>query len=638
MGRKILSIIFRYGLPLAAFVLILLISTGIQRYLGFGLDLTALIIILMIATAWYLGRGPGLLIAVVFEFVLDYFSPAPFTTKSAVILVNRMVLFVSLVWFASSRRNAEKKLNEQRELLQVTLSSIGDAVIATDVTGNVNFLNPVAESLTGWTVKEAAGKPIQEVFSIINEETRKPIESPFEAVIEAGSIVGLANHTVLIARDGREIPIEDSGAPIKDSDGKTIGVIVVFHDVSERRQAEKEREKLLKSEQEARGEAETAVRLKDEFLATVSHELRTPLNAILGWSAMLKNSNLERNNVRNALGIIERNAKAQAEIIGDILDVSRIITGKLQLDTKPVEIAPIIESAVDTLRPAATAKDISLTISLDNNNGYVIGDADRLQQIIWNLISNAIKFTSEKGKIEISSKRLDSFLEISISDNGIGIDEDFLPFIFERFRQGDASTTRMHGGLGLGLAIVRHLVELHGGTVYAESGGNGKGAIFTVRLPVAQGEPILSDGELYFDEDEASEFSADASDLRGTRVLIVDDDKDTLEVMRIVLKKHGAKVRIAVSTADALEVFREWRPDVLISDLGMPVEDGYSLISKIRALPPDQGGAIPAAALTAYVSEKDRQKALSAGYQIHIPKPIDPLKIVAAIAEMKKNE
>lgn len=639
MLKKIISTTWRYILPIIGFALVLLVSFAFQRFFDFRLDLTSLIIVLMIATAWFLGIGPGLLVAVIFEVTIDYFTPPELTTKALFITINRMVLFTSVVWFASSRRNAEKKLREQRELLQVTISSIGDAVIATDIKSDISFINPTAEALTGWTMTEAVGKSLKEVFAVVGEDTRQTIESPFSAVIEKGAVVGLANHTALIARNGNEIPIENSGAPIRDADGKIVGVIVVFRDVSERRQVEKEREQLLKREQAARSDAEATSRLKDEFLATVSHELRTPLSAILGWSAMLKRGNLGEEIVHKALGTIERNAKAQSEIINDILDVSRIITGKLKINSQPTDIARMIREAVETLRPAAIAKAITLTVTLDEIKGAVIGDADRLQQVVWNLVSNAIKFTSENGHIEINLKQVNSRVELRISDSGIGINEKFLPYVFERFRQHDSSITREQGGLGLGLSIVRHLVELHGGTVAAESAGEGKGSIFTVRLPLADkgDELALTDGNSANAPTLIKETSTDAPDLRGLRVLVVDDDTDTLEVLRVVLKQFGAKVRIAVSTADALEVFLEWKPDVLISDLAMPVEDGYALIGKIRALSPEQGGGIPAAALTAYVGEKDRLKALACGYQIHIAKPIDPMILASAVAAMKNR-
>jgi PAS domain S-box-containing protein len=526
--------------------------------------------------------------------------------------------------------------------LRVALSSIGDAVIATDVEGSVNFINPTAEALTGWTMSQAVDRPFGEVFKIVNEDSREPVESPFLAVKREGKVVGLANHSVLITRDGREIPIEDSGAPIKDTAGKIIGVIVVFHDVSERRRAEQEREHLLKREQIARGEAEAANRLKDEFLATVSHELRTPLNAILGWAAILRRSTQEEETQRNALGVIERNARAQAEIIDDILDVSRIITGKLRIKSRPVDVAPILEAAIDSLRPAATAKAITLTVSLDPDAGFIAGDPDRLQQIFWNLISNAIKFTPKEGRVEVELNQVESHLEIKVFDSGIGINSQFLPHVFERFRQADASMTRAHTGLGLGLAIVRHLVELHGGTVSAESAGENQGAVFTIQLPLADPDKkqaqLASDSALELDQTTATtDAPISVIDLTGLRVLVVDDQPETCEVVSMMLNQYGANVRTAASSAEALEALLEWKPDVLISDLGMPGEDGLALIRKVRSLAPELGGDIPAAALTAYVREEDRLRAFSAGYQTHIPKPVNPTKLAAVVAKLAKR-
>jgi PAS domain S-box-containing protein len=340
--------------------------------------------------------------------------------------------------------------------------------------------------LTGWKSAEIAGQPLEEIFKIINEETRQTVESPFARVVREGVTVGLANHTLLITKDGAEIPIEDSGAPIRDANGAIIGVIIVFHDVSERRREERERERLLESERAARLEAQTAGRLKDEFLATVSHELRTPLSAIQGWATILKNGQMKEEDAPNALEVIERNARLQGEIINDLLDVSQITTGKLSIKKQPVEIVPLIETAIESLRPQADAKAVKLAFSADENGGIVIGDPVRLRQIIWNLLSNAVKFTPENGRIEVRAACVADEIEIVVSDSGIGIDAKFLPFIFDKFRQGDASPTRSHGGLGLGLSIVRHLVALHGGEIRAESEGTGRGATFTVSLPLAE--------------------------------------------------------------------------------------------------------------------------------------------------------
>ena len=494
MSRKIVSIAFRFGLPLLGFVLIFLISEAFKRFFALSFDLTILIIILLIATAWYLGRAPGIFIALIFEATLVYFTltganAAQIPTSRLVFYtINRLVLFLSIVIFASARRNAERHLREQRELLKVTLKSIGDAVIATDVAGRISFINPTAEDLTGWDSSEVVGKPLDEVFKIVNEDTRAKVESPYEAVVRQGLTVGLANHTLLVGKNGAEIPIEDSGAPIRDAKGNIVGAIIVFHDVSQRREAEREREHLLKSEQAARLEAELAGRLKDEFLATVSHELRTPLSAILGWATMLKNNQLKNDDAPKALEVIERNAKAQGEIINDLLDVSQLTTGKLTLDRERVEIGAIILAGAEALRPQAVAKSIEFTVLVQKDEFFVLGDLPRLRQIVANLVSNAVKFTPDGGSVKVSAERVGDRVEIKVSDSGVGIDPQFLPYIFDTFRQGDASTTRPHGGLGLGLSIVRHLVSLHDGEVSVASEGAGQGAVFVVKLPLAEGE------------------------------------------------------------------------------------------------------------------------------------------------------
>jgi PAS domain S-box-containing protein len=633
--KEIRSAPLRYVLALGSFVLILAVSFGLERISPFRIDLTAMIIIAMIASAWYLGLGPGLVLAIILELTLDYFTHPTWTARSAVIIFNRMMLFTSVVWFASSRRTAQRRLQEQTESLRVTLASIGDAVIATNNDGSITFVNPVAEQITGWSTAEAAGKPIHEVFNIINEQSRARVISPFQTIKEKGQIVGLANHTVLITKEGKEVPIEDSGAPIKDPNGKVIGVIIVFHDVSERRREELEREQLLTREQAARAAAENSDRLKDEFLATVSHELRTPLNAILGWAATLALADQDPQMLRRGLTTIERNAKAQAQIISDILDVSRIITGKLRLEFRPVELAAVLRAAVDTLSPTAAAKSIRIKLIVENENALVAGDPDRLLQVIWNLIANAIKFTPKEGIIDIHLKRTDSQLELTVSDNGAGISSEFLPHVFERFRQADSSTTRAHGGLGLGLAIVRHLAELHGGQVTAASDGPGRGSTFKLLLPVASAVMGQTSGEIVMKLRElanADQAQVLTKDLSGLRVLVVDDEPDTLEILSVMLNKSGASVRTATSSADALRTFGEWRPNLLLSDLGMPGEDGYTLINRIRALAPERGGNTPAAAITAHARDEDRAKVLAAGYQAHISKPVDPATLLSALA------
>jgi PAS domain S-box-containing protein len=488
MGR-FKSIALRYGLAVGLFAAAIGISLLLQKF-SIKINLTILIMGVIFLASWYGGRGPGILSALLLEATTIIYTPVPPDSSVAKVAFGHFSVTLLLLSFAlliSGRRSVEKHLREQRELLRVTLKSIGDAVIATDSKGKISFANPVTESLTGWKADEMVGRPLDEIFRIVNEESRQTVESPFGAIIRDGATVGLANHTLLIARDGAEIPIEDSGAPILDSSGKIVGAIIVFHDVSERRAAEREREQLLASEQAARLEAEHAGRLKDEFLATISHELRTPLSAILGWAAMLRNNRLKEDEKKKALEVIERNARAQGEIIGDLLDISQIITGKFNIEKKRVEMASVIRRTGESLHPIAASKSIELEISIDDEGElFVTGDAERLYQIVWNLVSNAIKFTPEGGNVRMhAAVRGAEELEITVTDSGIGIDEKFLPYVFEHFRQGDASPTRSYGGLGLGLSIVRHLVRLHGGEISARSEGLNRGAVFTVRLPLA---------------------------------------------------------------------------------------------------------------------------------------------------------
>ena len=402
-------------------------------------------------------------------------------------------------------------------------------------------------------------------------------------------------------------------------------------EIRTREWAERERARLLILEQEARKQAEEANRLKDEFLATLSHELRTPLNAILGWTQVLRTGRLDEATSLRALETIERNAKAQAQLISDLLDVSRIITGKLRLELRPVELPRIIDAALDSVRPAADAKEIRLEVSLDSLRSPILGDSDRLQQVVWNLLSNAIKFTPKGGQVSVRLETAPGSTAIRVADTGAGIRPDFLPYVFDRFRQAESTITRSHGGLGLGLSIVRHLVELHGGTVEVESEGEGRGATFTVRIPVrADLAPSLAAG-LAAAGAEPSPW--DSTLLSGVHVLVVEDEVDTRDLLAMSLEQCGARVTAVATAAEALEALGTL-PDILISDIGLPAEDGYSLLRKIRLLDPSRGGDIPAAALTAYARAEDRLKALEAGFQTHLPKPIDPSELVATVARL----
>jgi PAS domain S-box-containing protein len=408
--------------------------------------------------------------------------------------------------------------------------------------------------------------------------------------------------------------------------GRQIGQFI------ERTRAERELELLLGREQAARADAEKANRLKDEFLATLSHELRTPLNAVIGWSRMLRSGRLDNPSSLHALEVIERNAWSQQQIIEDILDVSRVVTGKLQLHLGPMNIHSVIEAALDAVRPALQAKEIRVETAVDEDLKIISGDADRLQQVVWNLLSNAAKYTPNGGCVEIRVTQLNGQTEISVIDSGTGIEPEFLPHVFERFRQADGSTTRTHGGLGLGLAIVRHLVELHGGTISAQNRKDGKsGAIFVVRLP-------LPSGELRFENlpqvSTHPEPNYGPASFEGLHILVVDDDVDTLDLITIELTQHGATVKAVDSGAKALEAFKESNFDVLIADIGMPGIDGYELIRQIRRSEAGKGTRIPAIALTAYARVQDRMRAVIAGYNTHAAKPIETDELLTVVASL----
>jgi len=397
--------------------------------------------------------------------------------------------------------------------------------------------------------------------------------------------------------------------------------------ISELKRSEEHRSELLERERRIRAEAEAANRIKDEFLATLSHELRTPVTSLLGWANLLRSSVSDEKLIAEGLEVIERNAGTQAQLIEDLLDVSRIISGKLVLKEEVVDLSNIIEAGVKAIQPAVNSKSIQLTLNLNRKIGHVFGDEARLHQVIWNLLSNAVKFTQEGGRVDVNLEDLGGHARIVVRDSGKGIDPEFLPNVFDRFRQADSSITRAFGGLGIGLAIVRHLVELHGGTVLAESEGVGKGSVFSVTLPL-RSAAAKAPGFVAKDDKEHP------ISLQGLRVLIVDDLPDSRYLIGKVLSRSGAEVRTCDSAQAALEMLQEWKPDVLMSDIGMPGEDGYSMIQKVRSLSVESGGAIPAAALTAYAREEDRQRALAAGYQAHLAKPVSSQQLVAAVAHL----
>jgi signal transduction histidine kinase/CheY-like chemotaxis protein len=398
--------------------------------------------------------------------------------------------------------------------------------------------------------------------------------------------------------------------------------------VAELRRMENVSNDLLLAERHARSEAEAANRVKDEFLATLSHELRTPLTSVLGWANILRETSIDEAMLRKGLEAIERNARVQRQLIDDLLDVSRIVSGNLHLDVRPVDLSSVIEAAITVIRPAVEAKSIRLTFRYEPSIGPISADSARLQQIVWNLLSNAVKFTPEHGSIEVRLERVSDHARLTVRDTGKGISPEFLPRVFDRFRQADSSSTRHFGGLGLGLAIVRHLVELHGGTVQAESKGAEQGASFSVTFPILAGyiESVPT---------QSGEYErAGVVELHGLRVLVVDDEADARQIISTMIARTGAEVKTCESAREALQTLEEWRPDVLMSDIGMPGEDGYSLINKVRSLPPERGGHTPAAAFTAYAREEDRNRALAAGYQVHVAKPVSSSQLIAMLANL----
>ncbi len=861
-------------------------------------------------SAWLGGFWPGLVTTVISATAADYFWIGPSrswrATESSELLGLLVFVIVGAVISGLNEtwRRATAAIAESEERLNVTLASIGDAVITTDRHARVTRFNAAAEAVTGWPASEAIGRPLHDVFAIINEHTREPVQNPVHRVLHEGVTAGLANHTLLIARDGREIPIDDSAAPIRSEDGKVAGVIMVFRDITERRRAEhehaallereraagneidrarrdaetaveqlrvaleagrmgtweytmrtgavkwspgleaihgfdpgsfpgtfeafrneihpadrdsvlqaigqaveerrdhhveyrivradgrvrwvegrgqlflddaqqpdrmvgvcsdvterkqaeerfrmvveaapaamimvdqrgtivlinalaeqllgcarneivgqpvdrfvpsrfrdrhpehrrgffaearqrpmgvgrdlravrkdgsevpveiglspietadglfvlaavtditerkeveEERAQLLVREQAARAEIERASRLKDEFLAVLSHELRTPLNAVLGYAHLLGSGALPADRTRHALDAIQRNAQAQARLVESLLDLSRVMAGKLELNVEQVDVSRIVDAAVDVIRPEAEAKGIRLDVVAPADAITLVADGGRLQQVFWNLLSNAIKFTPRGGKIAVGVTGQDGTVRVQVTDNGQGISPGFLPYVFDRFKQADNHRGGSPSGLGLGLALVREMVQAHGGTVVAESPGEGGGSTFTVTLPLSMATtavaPHAADGT---PDDDVVES------LPQIEILIVDDDGDVRDLLALLLESRGATVLSVSSATAALEAIDEHRPDVLLADLRMPEEDGYSLIRKLRAREREQDAArLPAIAVTAYASAADREQAIAAGYDWHMAKPVDPDALTRAIAKVAKAE
>lgn len=532
--------------------------------------------------------------------------------------------------------------------LAALIESADDAIISKTLEGVITSWNAGAQRIFGYTADEVVGKPV----TILIPPDHIDEEPAILARLRAGDRIE-HYETVRVAKDGRLIDISLTVSPIKGPKGQIIGASKIARDITEQRRAQRALDAAYKEAERARGEAEWAAaekermfqqaeessRLKEEFLATISHELRTPLNAILGWTRMMRLGQLPADSHAKALDTIERNARAQAQLIDDLLDVSRIVTGKLRMDVRPADPNSFIDAAVEAVRPAAEAKGVRVQKVMDTGAVSIPGDPVRLQQVVWNLLSNAIKFTPRGGRVQIRSERVNSHLEIVVSDTGQGIPADFLPHVFDRFRQADQKTSRQHGGMGLGLAIVRHLVELHGGTVRAVSKGTGQGATFTVMLPITPIYQVDSSGSrVHPGARELLPVNDSTDRLDGLRVLVVDDEPDTRELLRQGLEFCGAEVRLAGSAVEAIAALEKSVPDVLISDIGMPGVDGYDLIRRVRNLQTEGCRKVAAIALTAYTRVEDRLHALRAGYDMHVPKPVELTELVAVAASLTRRK
>jgi len=587
----------------------------------------------------------------------------------------------------TERRQVERALREETRLLEL-LNKTGSILSSNlDVRTLVQTVTDAATQLSGahfgaffynmtdskgdsYTLYTLSGAP-REVFEHLGHPRATPLFGPTfrgEAVIRSDDILKDSRYGTMAPHHGMppgHLPVRSYLAvPVLSRSGAVIGGLFfghpepgVFSDRTERlvvgiagqaavaidnarlfesaQRAAEERKRLLESERFARAEAERASAMKDDFLATLSHELRTPLSAILGWAHVLRSSARSIEDTNRGLEIIERNSRVQKQLIEDLLDMSRVISGKIRLDIQPLEPISFIEAAIETVRPAAEAKSITIEKQLDVVTGPVAGDMNRLQQVVWNLLSNAIKFTPNHGKVQVRLQRQTTYVEVIVADTGCGIKPEFLPHVFERFRQAESSTTRAHGGLGLGLSIVKHLTELHGGTARVTSPGEGLGATFSVLLPLSTVHRRSVVGERLTPA-TPSDFSVhfETADLAGIKALVVDDEADARELIKKVLEECKAEVLTARGADEALELIQSEKPHVLVSDIGMPEMDGYELIRRIRALGAAKGGKLPAVALTAFARSDDRTRALRAGFQVYVAKPVDAAELVATVASV----
>jgi PAS domain S-box-containing protein len=521
------------------------------------------------------------------------------------------------------RTEAGLKETEARWRRFVDANVIGVVVIEDD---RIVEANDVFLSMLGYSREEFLARRL--TWQELTPPEHRAVSARAYATFRAtGAIAPFEKE--YIRRDGGRINVVIGAAALDDQHNRWMTFVL---DISEQKRIQGEKEMAFQREQAAREHAEEATRLKDEFLANLSHELRTPMNIIIGWTHLLRTGALVPEQQMRAVEAIDRAARSQAQLIEDLLDVSRIITGKFRLTMQPVEVGAVVEAAVDSLKVGAQARQIKLNVALEAPDVRVLGDSDRLQQVVWNLVSNAVKFTPAGGHVEVRLAQDDQHACIIVQDSGKGITREFLPFVFDRFRQADGTSTREHMGMGLGLAIVRHVIELHGGTVRAESEGEGKGSVFTMKLPIAS--TVVTTKELRLERPVRSASVPATRSTSDLRVLLVEDDPDAKEVAAAGLLRAGFELRTAASAMEALNILDDWRPDVIVSDISMPEMDGYEFIRELRTRPPERGGRTPALALTAYARLEDAARALASGYQGHAAKPINPVELTEAIVKL----
>ncbi|MBH8551166.1 response regulator [Nostocaceae cyanobacterium CENA357] len=527
----------------------------------------------------------------------------------------------------AERQRIVEVLRQSEQRYRYLANAIPQLVWTTDADGQCDYFNQNWCDYTGLTLEQSLGSGW---VAALHPDDVVKAEEVWSNATKSGTLYE-NEYRLKSVSDGSYRWQLARGFPLKDEQNRVIKWFGTCTDIDEQKQILQERAQLFELEKAARAKAESANRIKDEFLAVLSHELRTPLNAILGWSKLLQSRRLEPAKTSQALATIERNAKLQVQLIEDLLDISRILQGKLILNITNLNLESIVLFALETIRLAAETKSIQVITIFAPSVGQVMGDSARLQQVVWNLLSNAVKFTPSAGKIEVRLEQVDNCAQIVVSDTGKGMSAEFLPYAFDYFRQADSSSTRTFGGLGLGLAIVRKIIEMHGGTVKAESAGENQGSTFNVQLPVVRNESLSTVTE----QNHHLSFTPESLPLATVQILVVDDDADSRDFIVFVLQQDGAEVIAASSALEALQTLKQTKPDVLISDISMPGMDGYMLIREVRTWTPEQGGKIPAIALTAFARNYDREQALEAGFQIHLPKPFDAEELVAAVVKLK---